>query len=213
MSFLSRFFAPFPDDRQGNGLGIQALALGLIFLGVLWFGTRLTTATGVWSVFVGMSLFVLIVYALDFVFENNANFNNALESVGIGRDKDILPAVAIGAALGFVFISRQSLIPLSLTFSDGFTQFAFVKFFSPLVEEYFFRGVGIPTFIANLKQFLGFENAAIVSVLVSAVAFAVFHQGDFAAHFAFGILAAVLMYATKSIAAPLSLHFIVNWFS
>lgn len=207
------FFSPFPDDRKGTALGIQAVALGLIFLGVLWFGTRLTAETGIWSVFSFMALFVLIVYALDYSFENNAAFNGALESVGVGRDKDILPAVAVGGILGFLFVSRQSFVPISLSFDDAFTSFAFVKLFSPLVEEYFFRGVGIPTLLANIKFYLPFDVAAVVSVLFSAFAFAIFHQTDFVAHFAFGLLAAVLMYGMKSIAAPVALHFVVNWFS
>lgn len=243
MGFVARFFRPWSDDNNFLLFVQSFLILGPNAIFSLYLITRFLPKFGavtnfaqfqtVMEQFVLLGLFtafiwiVTVVYALDFVFDKTKRFHEAIEGQGLGKSvTNAALSLVIGGFVGafLVFLAKYSpgfgasiaasISPPSIDFGDAFLKTLYTKFFSPVFEEYFFRGALMPTLIANsvIRKYPPGDFGTLVSVLISAFAFAVYHQAATPFLFFFALAMAVGIYWRKSIAFALGAHFVLNFF-
>lgn len=243
MGAIAKFFRPYSDENLPLLFVNSFLILGPNAIFALYLLTRFVpkfgTVTGFAQLATVMSEFVLLLiftafiwvataaYLLDYVLEKLKRYHEGAEALGLGKSiPNAVVSLLIGGAFGafLVFLSKTSpgfgasvaasISPLNIQFADAQIQFIYTKYFSPVFEEYFFRGVLVPTLIANtvVKSFPAGELGTVVAVVGGAVAFALFHQSATPFLFFFAIAMTVGMYWRKSIAFALGAHLVLNFF-
>jgi membrane protease YdiL (CAAX protease family) len=154
--------------------------------------------------------------------ENQAAVN------GIGKHpiKAILIGLVVG--IGFVFVASSSLVivPFGIAGDVSVLSFLFVVLAAPFCEANFFRGIVQPSMALLFNDWFTKSKlvAGIAAMIITSAFFAVFHVNvlatgnpldvmSYVPYFIFGIIATVLVYYCKSVAAEYSLHGINNLFA
>lgn len=207
-------FQKWHDSRENIYLmGLLFLILGLILFGLY---VNLPQEQGKLNIFLIMILLPAFA-VLGSVFMPDSKITNAFAGFGDSRST-FLKAFAVGAALYALLLFRY--LSLSLPFSlgeMGIISVLYVKFFSPILEEVFFRGFLIWTLKEMLVGLKVDDKNGVLPALIAAAAFALFHFSVYGASpfailsaFVFGMIGAVGNSYFKSIGFSIGAHFTNN---
>jgi membrane protease YdiL (CAAX protease family) len=168
-------------------------------------------------------LFLLLISALPFFSAMSSNAKPVNEWVnGFGEGKTAIWGLIAGAIVGalFIFLSSHVNNP-SPTILDSI----FVKFGSPVIEELFFRGFMLPTFIWFARQMPVPKFLALIglpelfAIVLESGIFALYHLGVYggdpsalAGSFLFAIILSLGVYLTRSLGFGIGAHIVVNTF-
>lgn len=238
MGSTARLFAPYPE-RNGSLLTFEGVFFNVIvmlgapiFLLTRFFprfATEGVTVGNVTQAFVLMLFFIFgILQFFIFVLDRTSNSlirRQSIEAQGLGNSwSNALKSFVIGAVLmgAFLVIFKAvngsvaslvgSAVPFAVNFSDATTSALYVKVFSPIFEEYFFRGALFPSLNANLSIGNGImpDVGSVASIFVVSLFFMLVHQEFSIFRFLLSAVFIVLQYQTKSIGAPLGAHLVLN---
>lgn len=172
---LDDFFDEFEDGEETFALNVQLILLVLLLLaGILTVLATSETAQRNATILLFLLIIVLIVAAIEWFSEQSARdfFGGILSYLAFGASRvNFYISVIVGLGLG-VFLSGTALVILTplaavVTFANLDQRFFALLFnvgLAPFVEEQFFRGLLVPTFIN-----LGRDNEVFQRVLMSLV--------------------------------------------
>lgn len=122
----------------------------------------------------------------------------------IGISLSVIPMVHLISYLSaFVFFPVINLVMIDLTIHPMWLSFLVVAIFPSLFEEFMMRGA-----IYSEYEGVSIKKAAVMTGLFFGIMHLNFHQAIYAG--AFGVLYAYILFYTRSIWAPILLHFINN---
>jgi len=219
---LLRYARDYREDKElRNSSFTFFLFMAIIsaFLAISFTNIGNSQAASMSMIFCVLSFVYVIVHYMDTMQDVYKWKGNLANTVGFGTKDKILFSIGLGFILGFFVIISKFLPMSNVLFSNLVTKvslssFVFVAILAPIVEEGFFRGFLMPTFVQITKNM---KFGVILSIIALSALFSFMHYTAYGMTtdqlwmpFVFSILAILIMYTTKSLAGPIVLHFLFN---
>jgi hypothetical protein len=201
-----------------------AIAFGLaLYLTLSWIATNVVGQTEIIFVYFSLLLLFVVGYAANLAKKNIPKLQPLpFGTVAIGWNiKAIAVLSLLGLGLSYFLISQQVSValPLEVTYKQAVVTMDYVYkvIMSPIIEEMFRAVVLLTSALIVWKFTKNWMLALLAGLLISAFSFGVFHwlayQQSFAfigAAIIFGIIAGILMIASKSIVPAIAFHYANN---
>jgi membrane protease YdiL (CAAX protease family) len=191
------------DDKWATKMNSLILLLATLGAATIWLTMPEQQTTAM--IFILMGVFMAILGGLDTANENHPTVG----AVGFGSKNRALIAILAGVVGAFLLTGFSFSIVHPITVVSTLS-LVYVVLFSPILEEFFFRG--------GLLFTLGKQVPGVVAVLLQAVLFGSWHyvaySGSQEAMFTavvFGIFMAVGNYTFKSLGFSVAFHMVYNY--